>query len=220
MGERMKAGGRVNVGGRVSAGRPADVKTAAGSQPRVEFHPLTRGRWADLERLFGERGACGGCWCMWWRLTRSEFDRSKGAGNKRAFKRIVATGEVPGLLAYADGQPVGWCAVQPREAYPVLERSRTLGRIDDEPVWSVTCFFLARPYRRQGLTVELLRAAVRHARSRGARIVEGYPVEPRKGRIPDVFAFTGLVSAFRRAGFTEAARRSPARPIMRWEGRS
>jgi GNAT superfamily N-acetyltransferase len=130
-------------------------------------------------------------------------------------KRVVERGPAPGLIAYADGEPVGWCAVAPRESYPVLERSRVLKRIDDEPVWSIVCFFVAKRFRERGLTGELIRAAVRHAASHGARIVEGYPVEPAKGRTADVFAYTGLASAFRKAGFTEAARRSPTRPIMR-----
>ena len=180
------------------------------------MRPLSAERWADLERLFGERGACGGCWCMWWRIRRSEFEKNKGAGNKKRFKKIVASSETPGLIAYARGEPVAWCAIAPREAYPILENSRVLKRIDDQPVWSVTCFFVSRPYRRQGVTAQLLEAAVKYARRKGARIVEGYPVAPRKGRMPDAFAWTGLVGAFRSAGFVEAARRSKTRPIMRF----
>jgi GNAT superfamily N-acetyltransferase len=181
----------------------------------LKFQPLTPDRWGDLERLFGERGACGGCWCMWWRLTRAEFQQRKGRRNKAAFQRIVASAQIPGVLAYAGGQPVGWCAVAPREVYPLLERSRTLARVDDQPVWSVTCLFVARPFRRAGVSVALLKAAAAHARSRGAAIVEGYPVEPRTDSMPDAFAWTGLASAFRQAGFREVARRSATRPIMR-----
>jgi GNAT superfamily N-acetyltransferase len=191
------------------------ASSRSSSPPKIAIHPLTADRWGDFAALFGPRGACGGCWCMWWRLPRSKFNEGKGAGNRRAMKRIVASGAVPGLIAYADGEPVGWCAVAPRESYPVLERSRILARIDDEPVWSVVCFFVAKRFRGRGLTAELLRAAVRHAAGRGARIVEGYPVEPRRGRTADAFVYTGLVSAFRRAGFSEAVRRSPTRPIMR-----
>lgn len=152
---------------------------------------------------------------MWWRLTRAEFQRRKGAANKRAFKAIVRSGRVPGLLAYRDGEPVGWCAVEPRAAYPVLERSRTLKPIDAQPAWAITCFFVARGARRQGLSVALLRAAVRYVARQGGRIVEGYPVEARAGQMPDAFAFTGLVGAFRAAGFVEAARPSATRAIMR-----
>ncbi len=182
----------------------------------LAFYPATPERWADLAELFGERGACGGCWCMWWRLKRSEFERQKGEGNREAFKAIVAAGEEPGILAYSEGRPVGWCAIAPREEYPVLERSRILKRVDDEPVWSVTCFFVAKPFRRRGLTPLLLEVAVDFAAERGARIVEGYPVEPKKADMPAAFAYTGLASTFRRAGFVEVARRSESRPIMRY----
>ena len=125
------------------------------------------------------------------------------------------SGKVPGLLAYVGGDPIGWCAVAPRTAYPVLQRSRVLKPVDNEPVWSVACFFIARPYRGRGVSVKLLEAAARYARKRGARIVEGYPIEPRRGKVPDVFAWTGLAPAFRKAGFEEVLRRSPTRPIMR-----
>jgi len=181
----------------------------------LQFHPLTPARWRHLETLFGERGACGGCWCMFWRLARSRFESQKGAGNRRAFKKLVDTGALPGILAYRDGQPIGWCALGPRDTYPVLGRSRVLKPVDGRPVWSVTCLFVARPHRRMGVTIELLRAAREHVARRGASILEGYPVEPRTGRLPDVFAWTGLPSAFRKAGFVEIARRSPTRPIMR-----
>lgn len=190
------------------------MRTGERSPGRFTVRPLTPGRWPDLERLFGERGACGGCWCMWWRLTRARFQKQKGAANKRAFRKIVESGTVPGLLAYCGGEPAGWCAVAPREEYPTLERSRVLKRPDQTPVWSISCLFIARPYRRQGLSVQLLRAAVEHARRHGAVAVEGYPIEARK-TLPDVFAWTGLASAFRRAGFAEVLRRSPSRPIMR-----
>jgi GNAT superfamily N-acetyltransferase len=180
------------------------------------IQPATAAHWLDLESLFGERGACGGCWCMVWRLKRSEFERQKGAENRRALKAIVDSGAEPGLLGYLDSRPVAWCAVAPRERFPALDRSRVLQRVDDQPVWSVTCLFVAPPYRRRGLTIQLLRAAVRHAARHGATIVEGYPVEPRSAHMPAVFAWTGLPSAFRQAGFSEVLRRSPTRPIMRF----
>jgi GNAT superfamily N-acetyltransferase len=184
----------------------------------TEFFPLTPDRWNDLERLFGDRGACGGCWCMWWRLTASEFEDRKGAPNRRAFRRIVGSGDPPGILAYVEGKPVGWCAVAPRADLPRLGRSRILKPVDDLPVWSITCFFVARPFRCRGLSVALLRAAVEYAVSRGATVVEGYPVEPRQERMPDAFAWFGLASAFTKAGFREVARRSETRPIMRHGG--
>lgn len=184
--------------------------------PNLRFHPLTPERWPDLEALFGNNGAYAGCWCMWFRVTRSRFEKQQGAGNKRALKKVVNSGEVPGILAYAEGQPIGWCSVAPREAFPVLDRSRVLKRVDDKPVWSVVCFFVARPFRRAGVTAQLLKAAVDYAKAHDARIVEGYPVEPKKTGIPDPFAYHGLVSAFRKAGFLEVLRRSETRPIMRY----
>ena len=181
------------------------------------FAPLTLDRWPDLEKLFGPRGACGGCWCMYWRLTRPEFAAGQGAGNRRAFRRLVGSGVVPGILAYMGGEPAGWCAIEPRAAYPRLARSRILAPVDDAPVWSIACFFIARQYRKQGLSVELLEAAARHARAAGARIIEGYPIESGQGSVPAAFAWTGLTGAFRAAGFVEVARRSARQPVMRRE---
>ncbi len=154
---------------------------------------------------------------MLWRLTRSDFDQQKGEGNRRAMKRFVDRGETPGILAYAGRQPVAWCAVAPRVSYPALERSRVSKRIDDQPVWSITCFFVAKPFRRSGISVELLKAAIDYVQKRGGRIVEGYPVEPKTESMPEVFAYTGLATAFLKAGFTECLRRSETRPIMRFE---
>jgi len=184
---------------------------------KLTFRPLTSKYWSDFEKLFGPRGACGGCWCMLWRLTRSDFDQQRGEGNRRAMKRLVDRGETPGILAYAGRQPVAWCAVAPRVSYPALERSRVSKRIDDQPVWSITCFFVAKPFRRSGISVELLKAAIDYVQKRGGRIVEGYPVEPKTESMPEVFAYTGLATAFLKAGFTECLRRSETRPIMRFE---
>jgi GNAT superfamily N-acetyltransferase len=178
--------------------------------------PLTIEKWGDFERLFGPRGACGGCWCIWWRLTAKEFEGRKGASNKRAMKALVRGGKVPGLPAYAGEEPVGWCAVAPRSAYPRLGRSRILRPVDDADVWSVVCFFVAKAWRGRGVTTALLRAAVEYVKSRGGIVVEGYPLEPAKSKIPDAFAYPGLASAFEAAGFVEVARRSPTRPIMRY----
>ena len=186
-------------------------------QPEAVFHPLTPQRWPDLELLFGPRGACGGCWCMFYRLTHTEFEHLKGEGNRALLKDIVDSGEVAGILAYQDGEPVGWCSVAPRLDFSALERSRILKPVDDQPVWSVVCFFIERKHRRQGLMLGLLNAAVDYARQHGAEIVEGYPKDPEAGSVSaDVFIFNGLLSAFRKAGFIEVARRSPTRPVMRY----
>lgn len=184
---------------------------------KIEFHPLTYDRWPDFELLFGEKGACGGCWCMWWRLRRSEFEELKGDGNKQMMENLIQSGEIPGIIAYYNNRPVGWCSVSPRERFSALERSRILKRIDEKPVWSIVCFFIAKPYRKNGLTRELLNFAIKYCTEQGAKIIEGYPIQPEKSNTPDVFAWTGFASAFQKVGFKEVARRSQTRPIMRYE---
>jgi GNAT superfamily N-acetyltransferase len=179
------------------------------------FRPLTPDRWSDFEHLFGKRGATGGCWCMWWRLTAREFEAGKGERNRRSMRAIVMSGRKPGILAYHGGDVVGWCSVAPREEFPRLDRSRILKPIDDEPVWSVVCFFVAKSHRRTGAALRLLEAAIEYVKNAGGKIIEGYPVEPRGGSTPDVFAYHGVAEMFRRAGFVEVARRSETRPIMR-----
>jgi GNAT superfamily N-acetyltransferase len=188
---------------------------ATEDQARLEIHPVTPERWHDLERLFGPWGACAGCWCMWWRRPAAEWDQQRGADHREALHALIAAGDTPGLLAYIGGQPAGWVSLGPRESFPRLERSRILKRVDVQPVWSIVCFYVAKGRRRQGITAQLVAAAVAYAREHGATLVEGYPVEPKSGKMSAVSAFTGLAAAFRAAGFVEVARRAQTRPIMR-----
>jgi GNAT superfamily N-acetyltransferase len=153
---------------------------------------------------------------MWWRIKRSEFEEEKGKGNRRAMKAIVESGAIPGILAYDGEKPVAWCSVAPREEFSALERSRILSPIDSQSVWSVVCFFVEKDYRNRGLTIELLKAAVDYVKKRGGRIVEGYPIEPKRKPWPPVFSSTGLYTAFKKAGYKEIIRRSETRPIMRY----
>jgi GNAT superfamily N-acetyltransferase len=155
---------------------------------------------------------------MFFRLPRAQWTAGcadQGAANKRAMRAIVRRGAVPGLLAYEGRAPVGWCALAPREEYSSLERSRIAKPIDDKPVWSVTCFFVARTHRRRGVTVALLRAAAKHVAARGGRILEGYPTTGSSGAWADVTAYHGTVAAFAKAGFAEVARPSRTRAVMR-----
>jgi GNAT superfamily N-acetyltransferase len=187
----------------------------------IRFLPVTPKRWADLEQLFGPRGACSGCWCMWYRIKRSEWERNANEGNRKALKRIVDGGSVPGLLAYVDDEPAGWVSVAPREEFSSLERSYVLKRVDDLPVWSIVCFFVSKAHRRRGLTRALIKAAVDYAAHHGARLVEGYPVERAPGAgYSAAEGFPGSPATFAREGFREIARRSPRRPIMRRRIRS
>jgi len=181
----------------------------------LTLHPLTSGLFADFERLFGPRGACGGCWCMFWKLRGKAFDENTGEPAHQMQKSIVDSGTAPGLLAFLGDEPVGWIAVEPRSAYPKLAHSRILKPLDEEPVWSVTCFFVAKQARRQGVTVELLKGAIEYVREQGGSIVEGYPVDARKD-MPAPFIYTGTASAFQEASFEEVARRSETRPIFRY----
>jgi GNAT superfamily N-acetyltransferase len=193
------------------------VGTIDSKETAAQFYtgPLTGERWHNLEALFGVRGACGGCWCMYWVLKRSVFDALKGEANKAALRAMVESGEVPGIVGYLDEEPVAWCAIQPRECYPVLERSRILAPVDDQAVWSIVCLFVAKQQRRKGIMVRMLESAAAYAGEQGAAIVEGYPVEPMKPDMPAAFAWTGIASAYRQAGFVEVARRSETRPVMR-----
>jgi GNAT superfamily N-acetyltransferase len=182
----------------------------------LEFQPLTPERWPDLERLFGEHGAYGGCWCMWWRITRSQFSKQQGEGNRQALHEIVASGEVPGILAYVEGEPVGWCSVAPRDSYPSLNRSRVLKKLDDTPVWSIVCFYVDKGHRSQGLTLDLIRAAIEYVRGQGGRVIEAYPTQPKGERLPPVSSYMGLPSLFEQAGFVECRRPSQSKVIMRY----
>jgi GNAT superfamily N-acetyltransferase len=188
-----------------------------GTQPipeGLEVHPVTPDRWDDLADLAGERGFTSGCWCMWWRVTSKEFDERHGAGLRRDLHQLVAAGPEPGLLAYVDGVPAGWVAVAPRDEYPRLDRSPKLRRLDDRPVWSITCFTIDRRHRRRGVAAALLDAAVDFARQRGAEVMEAYPIDTAGGKRSSADLYTGTLAMFQRAGFEEVALRC-GRPIVR-----
>jgi len=189
-------------------------KSTTRRKPALAFQPATPDRWSDVRTLFGPRGACGGCWCMWPRLPSAEYKRGLGEGNRRRLQKLVASGAEPGIIAYVGDEPVGWCAVAPREEYARLATSKVMAPIDDRPVWSVVCFFVTKEWRGRGITVQLLDAVARHAAAHGATLLEGYPTAA-KSRQSAAFVWTGLASAFEAAGFDEVARRSPTRPIFR-----
>jgi GNAT superfamily N-acetyltransferase len=181
----------------------------------LSFHPLTQKLWRDFELLFGDNGACGGCWCMHWKLRGKAFSQNKGDGNRQIMKSVVDAKKNPGLLAYSEGYPIGWIAIEPRKEYPRLAHSKILKPIDDKEVWSITCFFVEKKHRNKGISVELIKAAVEHAKNNGAKIVEGYPIDSKTKQAPP-FMFTGSAKAFSDAGFKEVARNSPTRPIFRF----
>ncbi len=181
----------------------------------ITIKPLTKDCFPDFEKLFGPRGAVGGCWCMYWKLRGKAFEVNTGEPAHRMQKSFVQSGGTPGLIAYEDAKPVGWIAVEPRSEYTRLAYSRVLKPVDDQPVWSIPCFFVDKMARNRGLTVDLLRAAIDHVRRHGGKIVEGYPIEIHKN-MPPPFIYTGIASAFKKAGFKEVARNSETRPIYRF----
>jgi GNAT superfamily N-acetyltransferase len=178
-----------------------------------EFAPLTPQRWEDFEALFGPNGACSGCWCAWFLMSNKEFRESGKEGHKELIRTIVHSGVEPGLLAYADGKPVGWVALAPRERYTRLATSRYLGAVDEQPVWVISCFFIHRLYRRMGLMEKLLSAAIEYASGKEVKILEAFPLEV-EGKISSASLFTGRASVFRKLGFEQVALRD-YRPILR-----
>ena len=178
---------------------------------RIDFRPVSAENLDDLERFSREHGKFRYCSCMRWRMTSSEFGRSGKASRIEALREEVVGGRPVGVLAYADGIPVGWCSIGPRGGFRGLERYRKLARFDDAAVWSVTCFFIDRHYRRMGLTVELLKAAVRHAGDCGARVVEGYPVDP----TATSYTYMGSPGSFTKAGFTDVTPLGRERRVFR-----
>lgn len=192
------------------------VEVYTNKEKNIDIYSLDITRWMDFETLFGERGACGGCWCMSWRLKNADFQKQKGNLNKEAMRRLVEQNESIGVLAYIDGKVIGWCAVAPREVYLKLENSRVLKRIDDQPVWSITCFYIAKAYRRKGISALLIKGAINYCKAKGAKIIEAYPVVPYSNKVPDAFMWTGIPTPFEEEGFVVAERRSKAKPIMRY----
>ena len=185
---------------------------------RLAVVPLTPDRFDDFAALFGPKGAYGGCWCMYFRIPRAAYRAGcaeGGAGNRRAMKALVKKGPPPGLLAYDGDVAVGWCALGPRAAFPNLERSRVAKPVDEKPVWSATCFYVAATHRGKGVQTALLEAAAKHVAARGGTFVEGYPTTPKTGAWAAVTSYVGTIPSFEKAGFTAVAHPTKARAVMR-----
>jgi GNAT superfamily N-acetyltransferase len=183
------------------------------SEKQLAIRLLTSDQWPALEDLFGKSGACNGCWCMYWRIG-SAYHKRPREENKAAFREVVKRGPPPGLLAFDGEICVGWCQITPRTDLPWLDRTRVLKAVDDLPVWSISCFYVRRGYRKQGVATALIAAAVKAAKRAKARAVEAYPIDTAEPKSSSN-TFTGTAAMFARAGFKTVARRSPSRPIMR-----
>ena len=191
--------------------------TGSFSSNQLTFEPLTKKNWSKFVDLFGDKGACGSCWCMYYRLKNSDFQEGKvNDGNKMAMKNIVWENKPAGLLGFYEGRAIAWCAFAPREDFIKLENSRFHKRIDNNVVWSIPCFFIHKDFRRKGVSVELLNGVVNYAKEIGIKIVEAYPAIPTQEKLPDSFAWIGLFKSFERAGFQVVDRTSKNRPMVRY----
>jgi len=180
---------------------------------KLVIRPLTPELWPALEDLFGKQGACNGCWCMYWRIG-SLYNKRPREENRAAFRRIVKRGPPPGLIAFDGEVPIGWCQLTPRADLPWLDRGRVLARADAVPVWCISCFYVHRGYRQQGVMSALIAAALKAARRAKAPALEAYPIDTAVPKSSSNL-FTGTASAFARAGFRTIVQRRPKRPIMR-----
>ena len=184
---------------------------------QLTFEPLTKANWNKFLHLFGSNGACGNCWCMYYRLKKEEYQEGKADdGNKNAMKEIVWENKPAGILGFYEGQAIAWCAFAPREDFIKLDSSRVHKRIDDKNVWSIPCFFIDKNFRRHGVSVELLKGVINHAKDAGIEIIEAYPTTPTQDKLPDSFAWIGLYKSFERAGFEIVDQTSKNRPMVRF----
>ena len=184
---------------------------------QLTFEPLTRKNWGHFVELFGSKGACGNCWCMYYRLTKTDFREGKSdEGNKNTMKEIVWNNKPAGILGFYEGMPIAWCAFAPREDFMKLKKSRVHKRIDDKSVWSIPCFFIDKKFRRLGVSVALLKGIINYAVENGIKIIEAYPTIPTQEKLPDSFAWIGLYKSFERAGFEIVDRTSINRPMVRY----
>lgn len=177
----------------------------------LRVRSLTQELWPALEDLFGPLGACNGCWCMYFRIG-AVYRKRPRARNKADLRAVVTKGPPPGLLAFDGDLAVGWCQLTPREALPHIEHVWRLKRVDEIPVWCISCFYVRIGYRRRGIGLALIEAAVGYAKRAGAPALEAYPLDR---SVSPSSTSTGFASTFVKAGFAEVARHSPERPIMR-----
>lgn len=179
----------------------------------LTIRPLTADLFPALEDLFGDKGPVSRCWCMYWRIGADYRKRPRGK-NKAAFREIVEHGPPPGLVALDGNVAVGWCQLTPRDSLPWLDKTWRLGRVDDLPVWSISCFYIRKGYRKKGVSSALISAAIDTAKKAGAPALEAYPLD---GALSPSSTSTGYVTTFEKLGFKVVARHFEPRPIMRYE---
>ena len=188
-----------------------------GQDIKLKFDPLTASTWKHFETLMGEKGGCGNCWCMYFRLPYKEFQENKPDGNKKMMRHLVNKGKPQGLIASTDQEPIGWIAMAPREDYMKLEKARVFKRFDDKPVWSITCFFIKKQFRHMGLSRQLIKGAVDFAKRKKIKTLEAYPAIPYDEKVPHAFLWVGVLSSFINNGFKIVKQQSKSRAMVRIE---
>ena len=184
---------------------------------KLRFEPLTKANWSKFVQLAGAKGSCGNCWCMHFRLCKKDYDEGKeNDGNKNAMKQLVWDNQPTGLIGFYEDTPIAWCAFSPREDFIRLQKSTVHKPIHYKKVWSVPCTFVAKDFRKQGVSVALLKGLVKYAKGKGIRIIEAYPAIPTQETLPDAFAWIGLYKSFERAGFEIVDTTSKHRPMVRY----
>ncbi|MCX6270047.1 MAG: GNAT family N-acetyltransferase [Bacteroidetes bacterium] len=183
----------------------------------LSFEALTPKTWPLFEALFGQKGACGNCWCMYYRLPPKSFKEGKiNDGNKNQMKQLVWDNKPAGILAIFQGKAIAWAALAPREDFLKLENSKVHKKIDDKKVWSIPCTFIHKDFRKKGLSVLFLHGIIQYARKNGIAILEAYPTIPTQEKLPDAFAWVGLYKSFEKAGFIIVDHQSKNRPMVRF----
>ena len=182
---------------------------------RLKFDSLNSANWKQFDTLMGEKGGCGNCWCMFFRLPYKLFQENKPNGNKKLMKQLVNKEKPVGLIASLNEEPIGWIALAPREDYLKIENSRAFKRIDDKPVWSITCFFIKKEFRRMGLSQQLIKGAIDFAKKKKIKTLEAYPSIPYNEKVPPPFLWVGVLSAFTKNGFKIIQQNSKSRAMVR-----
>jgi GNAT superfamily N-acetyltransferase len=183
----------------------------------LKLQPLTVDNWHLFEDVMGEKGGCGGCWCMYFRMSSTEFPNDKYEGHKGRMYDLVKAGNPTGLIATINKEAVGWIAFAPREDHKRIENSRAFKRIDDKPVWSITCFFIKKEFRKMGLSEQMIKGVIDFAKKKRIKTREAYPAIPYSDKVPAPFLWVGILSAFTKNGFEVVQQNGKSRAMVRFE---
>ena len=184
---------------------------------KITLEPLTTKNWSAFEKLMGDKGGCGGCWCMSFRLPTAIYNENKFEGNKQLQKENIAQKKHIGLIAFVEEEPIAWIALSPREELIKIENARSLKRIDDKPVWSIPCFFIKKEFRRMGLSSKLIAGVIDYAKTKKIKTVEAYPAIPYGTKMSDAFLWIGVLSSFEKNGFKVVRQNGKSKAMVRLE---